>query len=217
MAILKVGPLGGFTGKTGEAVCYMLNGKWVIRSLPTPSKKNKIGTAKQKAARAKFTIMQHFLGAVLYFIRVGFNLESKLQQNSAYNAAKSYNMLNAFNADGEIVYEQVCLSYGNLTGAVGVEVQSDDVGFHVTWTDNSYSSGDPTLLISSEDQVMLLAYDPVDKQSSFITAGATRGLGKETLALEEDLKGKSFHLWIAFISENRDRIATSTYLGEKTF
>lgn len=217
MAILKVGPLGGFTGKTGEAVCYMLNGKWVIRSLPTLSKKNKIGTAKQKIARARFTTMQHFLGPVLYFIRVGFNLESKLQQNSAYNAAKSYNMLNAMNADGAIAYERICLSYGNLTGAIGVEVQSDDVGFHFTWTDNSFSTGDPTLRISNDDQVMLLAYDLVGKEAFFITAGATRGLGKETLALDESLKGKSFHLWISFINENRDRIATSTYLGEKTF
>lgn len=217
MAILKDGANGGFSGKAGSIVGYSLYGKWMIRGLPKLSRKNKIGTDKQKVVRARFTAMQHFLGPVLYFIRVGFNLESRIRGNSAYNAAKSYNMLNAMNADGTIAYERICLSYGNLTGAIGVEVQSDDMGFHFTWTDNSYLSGSPALFISNDDQVMLLAYDLVTQQAYFITAGATRGLSKETLVLQESLKGKSFHLWISFISENRDRIATSTYLGEKIF
>lgn len=214
MAILKDGANGGFSGKAGS---YNLYGKWIIRGLPKLSRKNKKGTDKQKAARARFTLMQHFLGPVLYFIKVGFNLESKIRGNSAYNAAKSYNMLNAFNADGEIVYEQICLSYGNLTGAEGVNVKSDDVGFHFTWTDNSNSTGNKKLFISGGDQVMVLAYDLTDKLAYFITAGAARDVGKEILTLYEGLKGRSFHLWISFISENRDRIATSTYLGEKVF
>jgi len=96
-------------------------------------------------------------------------------------------------------------------------VQSDDVGFHFTWIDNSYSSGDPKLCICGNDQVMVLAYNLTGKCAFFSTAGAKREEAKETLSISESLKGKSFHLWIAFINENRDRIATSAYLGEKIF
>jgi len=47
---------------------------------------------------------------------------------TAHNVAKSYNMLNAQNAAGEIDYAAVRLNFGNLTGAEGVKVEHDDAG-----------------------------------------------------------------------------------------
>lgn len=214
MAILDGGVNGGFSGKAGSVVGYYMYGKWIIRGLPKLSRKNKKGSIKQNIARKKFTSMQYFLGPVLYFIRVGFNLLSKENNNSAYNSAKSYNMLNAMDGDGVIQYHQVCLTYGSLTGVEGALVEKDDVGFHFSWTDNSnYSSLRKTNDASGSDQVMLVAYDVQGKQATFITSGARREIGRESLLLDKIYKGKEVHLWISFIAENRDCIATSTYLG----
>lgn len=214
MAILNGGVNGGFSGKAGSVVGYYMYGKWIIRGLPKLSPKNKKGSIKQNLARSRFTSMQHFLGPVLYFIRVGFNLLSKENNNSAYNSAKSYNMLNAMDGDGTIQYAQICLTHGTLTGVEGATVEKDDVGFHFSWTNNSNNYGSrKTNDASDDDQVMLVAYDVLGKQATFITSGARREVGKESLLLGESYKGKEVHLWISFIADNRDCIAISTYLG----
>lgn len=218
MAILDGGVNGGFRGKAGSVVGYYMYGKWIIRGLPKLSRKNKKGSVKQNLARAKFTAMQHFLGPVLYFIRVGFNLASKEHNNSAYNSAKSYNMLNAMNADGTIQYAQVCLTYGTLTGVEGAVVEKDDAGIHFSWANNTNSYGSrKTNDASASDQVMLVAYDVQGKQATFTTSGARRDVGKESLLLHKSDKGKEFHLWISFIADHRDCIATSTYLGSLVY
>jgi len=218
MAILDGGVNGGFSGKAGSVVGYYMYGKWIIRGLPKLSPKNKKGSIKQNVARSKFTVMQHFLGPVLYFIRVGFNLASKENNNSAYNSAKSYNMLNAMSEDGTIQYDQVCLTQGSLTGVAGAKVEKDDVGFHFSWNDNSnYSGSRKANDAAGSDQVMLVAYDVKGKHATFITSGARRSTGKETLLMQNFQKGKEMHLWISFIADNRDHTATSSYLGAMVY
>ena len=130
MAIIENGANGGFTGKVGSVTGYYANGKWIIRGLRKLSAKNKKGTAKQQACRARFAKMQEFLAPITYFIRIGFNMESKKRMMTAHNAAKSYNMLNAQEPDGTIVYSNVCLSYGSLIGVEGLEVQVTNNALH---------------------------------------------------------------------------------------
>jgi hypothetical protein len=100
MAILANGPNGGFSGKAGSVVGYHLYGKWVIRGLPRPSRKNKIGSPSQKLYRSRFSKMQTFQRPLLGFIRVGFNLEAMLRGNSAINSANSWNMKHGFLENG---------------------------------------------------------------------------------------------------------------------
>ncbi|RZK59275.1 MAG: hypothetical protein EOO91_05610 [Pedobacter sp.] len=218
MASLDGGVNGGFSGKAGSVVGYYMYGKWRIRGLPKLSAANKKGSTKQKLSRSRFTVMQHFLGPVLYFLRSGFNLASKENNNSAYNSAKSYNMLHAMDADGNIQYDKVVFSVGNLTGAEGVKVEEYDAGFHFTWDDNSnHSSSRKVTDARIDDQVMLLAYDVNGKRAEYITSGAKRATGRESLLLDQTYKGKEMHLWISFIADDRSQIATSTYLGSKVY
>ncbi len=201
--------MGSFKGKMGNAVSYQLNGKNVVRSLPRKSVKNKRGSEAQNIGRSKFIKVQHFLRPVLHFIRVGFNMEARLRQMSAHNVAKSYNMLNAFNSEGEIDYSKVLVSFGNLAGAVDVAVEQDDAGLHFSWKNNSEPH-----LVRSDDQVMLLAYSPNDGSAEMILSGARRKAGYETLAWDGFKEGKEIHIWIAFISDDRQQISMSTYVGE---
>ena len=212
MGKIENGINGGFTGTVGAVTGYYLNGKWVIRSKRRKSIKNKTGTADQKACRSRFTMMQTFLSPVVGFIRIGFNLASKKRRMTAHNVAKSYNMLNAQNAAGEIDYAAVRLSFGNLSGAEGVELEHDDAGVHFSWTDNS--NGDYT---RQHDQVMLMVYDVDNKIAIFETGGARRSKKRESLEIPSFYKGKTFHTWMAFIAEDRMGISESTYCGSFVF
>jgi len=212
MAILKDGVNGGFTGKVGSVIGYQLNGKWVIKGLPKYSKKNKKGTGKQNSCRSKFTLMQYFLASVLDFIRVGFNLEAKSKGLSAHNLAKSYNMLHAFNADGQIDYAKIRLSQGKLIGPENPAAAAHKAGILFSW--------DPGLQADYErryDQVMLLAFDAEGGRAYNSVSGNRRSIGQEVLVIPESKKAKRFHTWIAFISDDRQSISNSVYLGEVAF
>lgn len=212
MGKIENGINGGFTGTVGAVTGYYLNGKWVIRSKRRKSIKNKTGSADQKTCRSRFTMMQTFLSPIVGFIRIGFNLESKKRMMTAHNVAKSYNMLNAQNAAGEIDYAAVRLSFGNLTGAEGVKLEHDDAGVHFSWTDNS--NGDYT---RKHDQVMLMVYDVDNKTAIYETGGARRSKETESLEIPSFYKGKTFHTWMAFIADDRMGISASTYCGSFVF
>lgn len=217
MAIVTGSVMGSFRGRLGDAVSYQLNGKNVVRSLPEKSAKNKRGTELQNVYRSRFTKMQQFLQPILLFIRIGYNMEGRSRQMSAHNAAKSYNMLNAFNAEGEIDYSKVLVSFGNLPSALNAIVQKDDIGLHFSWSDNSGEGR-----AKSRDQVMLIAYDDMvldshnhkNPKAYMILSGARRKTQMETLEIGPISKGHRLHTYIAFISDDRESISTSIYVGE---
>lgn len=201
---------GGFSGKTGSVVGYYRMGKWVIRGLPKFSKKNKIGSPAQKASRSNFTKMQHFLSHILPIIKIGFAVEGRSRQMTAHNAAKSYNMLNAFTPDGEIDCAKVLISMGKLPGALNPNITADELGLHFTWSNNVKEKG-----AAHNDQVIVLAYDiAVERPMAYGFTGARRSKGKETIELPQFGSGKKFHVWIAFIADDREQVSKSTYLGE---
>jgi hypothetical protein len=211
MAIVTGSAMGFFKGKMGNAVSYQLHGKNVVRALPSKSAKNKRGSLTQNLNRSRFTKMQEFLQPILHFIRVGFNMEAKSKQMSAHNAAKSYNMLNAFSPEGEIEYAKVLVSFGNLDGVIDPTVVQDDAGLHFSWKNNSVSH-----LVHDDDQVMLLAYRPKDGFAEMRLSGARRNEGHETLGIDGFNKGDEIHTWMAFISDDRQKISMSTYVAAIT-
>ncbi len=212
MAVITGGINGGFSGKAGSVVGYYSMGKWIIRGLPKPSKKNKRGTPKQKECRSKFTKTQQFLAHIVPFIRVGYNMYGRVNNITAHNAAKSYIMLNAFKPEGEIDYSKVLVTYGNIPSALDATVQQDDTGLHFSWTDNSKEKN-----AQSDDQVMLLAYDVKNGIVKATLSGARRKSGKEFLEISKAQKIQNFQVYIAFISDDREQISMSEYLGEVVF
>lgn len=211
MAILNEGINGGFTGKVGSVIGYRLNGKWVIKGLPKKSKQNKIGTTEQKRNRAKFTVMQQFLSVMLPYIRVGFNLESKLRNISAHNAAKSYNLIHAFTEKGELDYTKTVLTKGNLPGAEAALVKRVENGLQFSWIFPK-----PGNSILADDQVMLMAYNAESNQMVCVYSGARRKSDTEVLEMG-DPTGLAYHTWISFVSDDRMAISTSQYLGTFVF
>ena len=219
MAILTGGINGGFSGKAGSYVGYYQHGKWIIRGLPQLSRKNKIGTLKQNLCRSKFKRMQYFLGPILSFIRIGFNLEAKKNGNTAHNSAKSWNMLHGFDDNGELNYPDIRVSSGYLEGAADAHVESNDHELIFTWRDNSDYEGDSSqkTRLHSMDQVMLLAYDVKHTQVYSINSGARRKDCREVLAINTAIPNQELHTWISFIADNRESISQSLYTGKITY
>jgi len=216
MAILHGGPNGGFSGKAGSIVGYQQYGKWVIRGLPKYSKKNKKGSLNQNICRSKFSKMQNMLRPLLPYIRIGFNLEAKRNGNSAHNSAKSWNMLNAFNEDGEINYASFRFSMGDLPEAVDVAVEERVDQLIFTWRDNSKDASGNWHL-REDDQVMIMIYDSKTNSSFGTMSGARRSSEREVIVIERFKNATDHHIWISFISDDRQRIANSCYVGMVRF
>ncbi|MES2418590.1 MAG: DUF6266 family protein [Bacteroidota bacterium] len=212
MGIVTSGINGPFKGKVGNVIGYQLNGQNIIKGLPRKSAKNKRGSVAQKESRSKFIKIQKFLKPILPFIRVGFNMEGRSRLISAHNAAKSYNLLNAFNAEGELDYSKVLVTYGNLPSPLNVQIATDDIGMHFSWTNNADNDS-----AYKRDQVMFLAYNLNDGYARYMLSGARRKAEQETIEIWKGSKEKEFHTWIAFIADDRQDISMSTYLGKVTF
>jgi len=208
MAILNDGINGGFTGKVGSVIGYQLNGKWIIKALPKPSKKNKKGTDQQNKCRSKFSLIQSFLSRILDFIRVGFHLEAKSKGMSAHNAAKSYNMLHAFDEQGNIDYTKIRLCQGNLLPVENASVKVSENGLLFQW-DTQNGAG----YIRADDQVMLMAFDENINLAVRTVSGNRRRSGEHLLKIPQYGMGLRFHTWIAFVADNRESISNSVYLG----
>lgn len=214
MAILHGGPNGGFSGKAGSIVGYQQYGKWVIRGLPKYSKKNKKGSLNQNICRSKFSKMQNILNPLLPFIRVGFNLEAKRNGNSAHNSAKSWNMLNAFNDEGEINYAAFRFSMGDLRGAVDAAVELNEEQLVFRWRDNSKDAGNRAEWdFREDDQVMILVYDNESNSLYGTMSGARRSEERQIISISKNKKPVDHPAWISFISDDRQRIANSSFVG----
>ena len=60
------------------------------------------------------------------------------------------------------------------------------------------------------DQVMLLAYDDVNRHIQYQLTGQFRSTGSDKLLLTK--KGK-YHVYVAFVAADRSRQSVSQYLG----
>jgi len=208
MATIENGINGGFKGTIGNVVGYQLRGKWVVRSKPKASNKNKIGTSSQNANRAKFSSVQRFVSQVLSFIRVGFRAEAQLRNMSAHNVATSYNLQNAIDVNGILDYSKVCVSYGTLENVQSVSAKLEDQNLRINWENLPYSNPERV-----NDQVMVLVYTIKQQLNFQLLSGARRTAGTEILPLSTLADDDTLHCWISFISDDRTDIATSHYIG----
>lgn len=131
---------------------------------------------------------------------------------TAHNAAKSYNMRYAQDANGDIDYANFRFTFGSLIGAENPSVVKDDVGFHFSWLNNADNKW-----VRETDQVMLLVYNVKEQSIYGKLSGARRSDGMDTIELPAAEKGNELHTWISFISDDRQSIAMSSYMGAMTF
>jgi len=228
MATLKNGIFGGISGKVGNTIYYMLNGKQVARKVGQTVKPP---TLAQLANRQAMKVTADFLRPIGVFIRTGFGPEAERRNMYPQNAAVGFNKSYAVKGqypDLEMDYAKVRVSCGNM-------LRLDNPG--ATWSGNvadgyslwfSWEVGTEDLeWPRCNDVVMLLAYFPevalIDEEGNargLLTAqacikmdGARRKEGQDVLEIPAQLAGRPTEVYIAVVSEDGKKIADSQYLG----
>lgn len=203
MARLPKGMLGEVQGKVGPVVGCTWKGKAYVRALP----KKRTGKPSEGSLRSQsdFSVMHYWLQPILPVLREGFKDFS--ETNFGYNAAKTMLSQRGLVRDGMNSYvdpAQVLVSYGDLplSENLQTELQGQEVVF--SWNPEAGTEKNP------RDQVMLLAYDPVSKEKSYVVNGNFRKNGSDSLELSAP---GTYHLYAAFLAHDRSRQSESRYLG----
>lgn len=206
MATFKNGINGSFKGRVGNVVGYEWRGKWVMRSMPKVNK-NRKPTEKQEANRARFRLMHKYLSPRVDFFRKGFSLTPEVSRMSPYNAGMSYNLSNAITGeypDFGIDYSKIVFARGDLALPRDISVRQEGEELRIFW---STEEGDASL----DDQAMIMISGVEDLFGKH--SGNLRSEGTESISLEDVPKATEIFVHIAFISDDRQRVSDSLYLG----
>lgn len=208
MGKISQGILGGLSGKVGNVIGGNWKGIDYLRIKPSSVANPR--TEGQVNQRNKFSATIEFLSPSKDFIKVGY--KSLAIKKTAFNAAMSYTLGNAITGSApnfNIDYSLALLSKGGLSSPFNGSIDlttANQVTFN--WIDNSADGN-----ANSTDKAMVLAYNPSKKESIFITDGANRYVGSQTLVLPNSYTGDTVYLYMAFISENGSIVSNSVYLG----
>jgi len=211
MGKISQGILGGFSGKVGNVIGGTWKGIDYMRVKPANVANPQ--TEGQVDQRSKFTTALQFLQTMKDFVKVGYkNYAIKM---SAFNSAMSNILKNAVTGaypDFTIDFASALISRGSLASVLNGTANSSAAGsIDFTWDDNSIESN-----AQATDKAMILAYNQSKDKAVFVTAGAARNAGAQTLTIPDDFSGDAVECFIAFISADGLSVANSKYLGSVT-
>lgn len=212
MAILKNGLLGGVTGKLGNTVCYMLNGKQVVRMIV---KSTKPPTERQLVNRAELALVNGFLKPIKELIKIGYASLAKARKTSEYSLALGYNKKHALMGEKpnrEIDYSKVRISQGDLRGLQDLRAIINGNLLEISWA-TGHIHGTHTY-----DQVMTLVYYPsistnVTPLALFNLCGVRREQGQMVTPLPEEMTGRTLEVYVFVVGERGKMVSNSEYLG----
>lgn len=211
MGKINQGILGGFSGKVGNVI----GGNWkgIDYMRVKPASVHNPRTEGQMDQRTRFAQVLQFLQPMKDFIKVGYkNYAIKMTQ---FNSAMSYILKNAVTGsfpNYTIDYANALISRGSLAGALNGSATSSTAGaVEFTWYDNS-SEGNA----QATDKALILAYNKTKGEAIFVTDGALRTAGTQTLTVPDDFSGDAVECFIAFISADGLSVSNSKYVGSIT-
>jgi len=218
MARLLEGIFGPIVGKLANTVGYVRKGQAVLRMSPAKPKKKKARTPAQQAVNLKFKLVKAFISVINGFTNVGFKLDVEGTTKIAQNNAVSYNIKDAIKGefpDFELDYSKIIVSKGTLMPPLNPTVELEDNQLRIKWEVNPGLSRE-----RRRDQVMMLAYLPVSKETSYVLSGARRTAGEDVLEIDyrktdhySQKKDTSIEVYVAFIADDRQSISDSVYAG----
>ena len=209
MAKTKNGLNGQVSGKVGNVVYSSWRGIPYVRAAPS---KRAAPSEKEKANHWIFgELTQGWITPIAEFLKIGF--KGYTQTNQGLTAAKSYLYRNALHQDGfnsTIDPALMLVSYGSLANpeeaSVGLNDQKELV---FTWNPTTGRNQ------SQRDQALLLAYNVEKEKAKMSLAGEFRSTGTDLLDLSTAEPGV-YHVYMAFLAQDRSRQSNSMYLGTVT-
>lgn len=214
MGRLKNGLSGPVSGKIGGTVYYVRLGQQVSRAVPHASNKPK--TKKQLIAQAVFATVNEFITTVNPVTNVGFKPKSKKTPGrTANNEAMSANLKTVVEGvypDFSINYSKIIVSEGRLPLPENITVVFENGTLQFTWQNQTWLES-----LCLLDQAMLLAYFPETNRAAYAASSNRRADQQDSLHLH--LNPRNFlpetyvEVYIAFVSDDRENVSDSLYLG----
>lgn len=217
MGRLKSGAYGPLIGKLGNVINYIWRGMNVNRM--ASHKITVPPTRPQLASRQMFTMAQKFVAPLRDFVSYSFHPatkgKTKFPQNEASSLFRKHAILGEY-PDYWVDYSKVIMSKGDLPAPLNASVTRDGDLLTFTW------DVDPNWGYKiKSDQVMMVAYLPDTMNANFLVGGARRTEGTDTLEFHPELRTEEWRkqdtvveTYLAFISNDRQRVSDSVYTGQ---
>ncbi|WP_316839090.1 DUF6266 family protein [Pedobacter gandavensis] len=208
MGSLQNGLFGGFNGRVGNLVGYILNGKNVIRTIGHSGKPL---SPARKINCDRMKIVNDFLHPVTPFIKLGFKLKVLGTDRNYYNEAVSYNKKHAITGvypNAEMDYSKAMLSMGTLLKAENPQIQLIGTAIEFTW-----DVPDDLPWENRKDRAMLQICFPGNTQQTHCLSASHREDGKHTLQIDPSLVNARIEAYISFIKADGSAISDSVHAG----
>lgn len=208
MGSLKNGLFGGFHGRVGNLVGYVLNGKSIVRTI---GKSTKPLSPARMINCNRMTVVNKFLKPIHQFIKLGFQLKVIDTDRNYYNEAVSYHKKHAVTGEypnASLDYSKAMLSMGSLLAAEKPQITRIGEEIEFTWEFSERVSGE-----NRNDRAMLLIYFPDSEEEKHILSGARRSEGKDRLYIGSRLANQRMEAYISFIKDDGSEISDSVYVG----
>lgn len=205
MGIYKQGWFGAYTGRVGNVIGTMWNGRAVLRIRPA-SVANP-NTLAQQAQRMKFRLAASFIKLHEKLIRIGF--AAKDQSITPFNNAMRYNIANAITGTFPTLsldLTKVKISDGNLPNLKAPLLTSvTPATVKIDWTDNTGSIG-----AKATDKLLLSIVDAASNEVFIADPGAVRLDEAAVVALPTEWSGRTVTVIGFLVSGNVQESADTT-------
>ncbi len=204
-----------FRGKFGNLIISSWKGRPYVKMKPEKIKDAR--TPGQRAQRTKFAAINHILSPLSPFLRLGFGAYT--QKITAYNAAISWNMKNAFDSTGGLT----AIDYSRLQFSKGTYASVENA--------TCCPAGNLTIMLSwnpahrpgegrDDDRIFAVVVNETLDESNYFAEIAGRSSGVAVIHLATARPGDVIHCYLTVINpaktpagKNRQFIADSIYTG----
>ncbi len=210
MGKIKIGILGGFSGKVGPVVGTSWKGKAIIRAKALSI--NNPNTEEQQRARTHFALLAKFCSRTAGFVNVGFKGMAKgMTECNAALAANYAEGVSGTWPNYALDYSKLLVSYGPLDLPDSPAAQLNGNTLDISWTDNSATCNG-----SSLDNVMLLYYNSTKEQATYNVAAAQRSTTSCSYEFPANWAGDIVEVYLAICAAKNSATSKSVYLGQFT-
>ena len=240
MGVIRLGILGGFTGKVGAVIGAIVNGECIITSLHNTSSRTDQSSAstvqiasdgdapgvlfaqvssaskdaeysKQDVQRTKMILVTAFLRPIVPYLRLGF--QEKAINKTEYNIALAYNIKHAAMEDEE---GNKYLAFSKALVSMGNlpnAVHDASLQLGRNSVDFIWTNNSELACASDNDISLPLLFNTDNLQAVYDLEGARRHEERTALRVPAHWRGNTMVAFLAFASEDRKRTSNSIYLG----
>lgn len=165
MASNKDSVFGSYSGKIGNLTFYTMNGKTVVRTLPTQRKRKP--TDKEVKNRNSFALVMATMQRVKSVIKIGFAHVAR--NRTAFQEAMSVNLSAHKNAiDRDSMHSWLQLSSGSRQGFTELKTTVEDGNIVLTWAESSPISR------AFENDIVMVAALETNSNATYFSLGETK-------------------------------------------